>query len=258
MCRECQFTYSKEYREKNKAKIASDKKEHYENNKLQILEERKEYAKINKTKIAQTKKRYYKNNKPKLLNQAKENYLNKKETKLQYGKEYAKNNKRKVLDSQNKSKRNRRRKDPVYRFRQNISRYILFALRSQRSSKNQCSILEFFPSTLKETWNHIESQFEWWMTRENQGRYIAAEWDDNDPATWKWQLDHIISQFNLPYTSMEDENFKKCWALSNLRPLSAKQNVLDGNRPTDTELHKSTMIRILEEIENKAKLPKDD
>lgn len=57
---------------------------------------------------------------------------------------------------------------------------------------------------------------------------------------------------------MEDENFKKCWALSNLRPLSAKQNVLDGNRPTDTELHKSTMIRILEEIENKAKLPKDD
>jgi hypothetical protein len=29
---------------------------------------------------------------------------------------------------------------------------------------------------------------------------------------------------------MVDEEFKKCWALSNLRPLSAKQNILDGNR----------------------------
>jgi hypothetical protein len=27
---------------------------------------------------------------------------------------------------------------------------------------------------------------------------------------------------------MEDDNFKKCWALSNLRPLDAKQNLMDG------------------------------
>jgi hypothetical protein len=29
---------------------------------------------------------------------------------------------------------------------------------------------------------------------------------------------------------MTGENFQKCWALSNLRPLSAKQNNKDGNR----------------------------
>jgi len=29
---------------------------------------------------------------------------------------------------------------------------------------------------------------------------------------------------------MEDENFKKCWALENLCPLSAKQNLLDGQK----------------------------
>lgn len=29
---------------------------------------------------------------------------------------------------------------------------------------------------------------------------------------------------------MEDEEFKKCWALSNLRPYSAKQNIIDGAR----------------------------
>jgi hypothetical protein len=31
---------------------------------------------------------------------------------------------------------------------------------------------------------------------------------------------------------MEDENFIKCWKLSNLRPLSAKQNWLDGINKT--------------------------
>jgi hypothetical protein len=66
------------------------------------------------------------------------------------------------------------------------------------------------------------------MTWENHGAYQSSKWDDNDISTWKWQIDHIIPQHKLPYSSMEDENFKKCWALENLRPYSAKQNLLDG------------------------------
>jgi hypothetical protein len=70
------------------------------------------------------------------------------------------------------------------------------------------------------------------MNWDNQGVYNAKTWNDEDQSTWKWQIDHIIPQSDLPYYSMEDENFKKCWALENLRPLSAKQNVLDGTRRT--------------------------
>jgi hypothetical protein len=70
------------------------------------------------------------------------------------------------------------------------------------------------------------------MNWDNQGAYNSKTWDDNDKSTWKWQLDHIIPQSDLPYTSMQDENFKKCWALSNLRPYSAKQNSIDGARGT--------------------------
>jgi len=62
----------------------------------------------------------------------------------------------------------------------------------------------------------------------NHGKYDPKKWDENDPKTWTWQLDHIIPSSDLPYLSMEDDNFKKCWALENLRPLSAKQNILDG------------------------------
>jgi hypothetical protein len=62
----------------------------------------------------------------------------------------------------------------------------------------------------------------------NRGKFDPKTWDDNDTSTWKWQLDHIIPHSDLPYDSVEDENFKKCWSLENLRPLSAKQNVIDG------------------------------
>jgi len=60
------------------------------------------------------------------------------------------------------------------------------------------------------------------------GKYNILTWNDKDYTTWTWQLDHIIPRSNLPYSSMTDENFKKCWALENLRPYSAKLNLLDG------------------------------
>ena len=68
------------------------------------------------------------------------------------------------------------------------------------------------------------------MAWSNWGKYDVKTWDDNNFATWTWNIDHIIPQDALPYTSMTDENFKKCWALENLRPLSAKVNIIKGNK----------------------------
>ena len=66
------------------------------------------------------------------------------------------------------------------------------------------------------------------MIWNNWAIYDPNTWDDNDQSTWTWNLDHIIPQSDLPYDSMEHPNFKKCWALDNLRPYSAKQNIFDG------------------------------
>lgn len=55
----------------------------------------------------------------------------------------------------------------------------------------------------------------------------------------RWQLDHIIPHSEFKYISVENEVFKKCWALENLRPYSAKQNLLDGvnkTRHNNTEI----------------------
>ncbi len=101
-------------------------------------------------------------------------------------------------------------------------------LKLSDSSKNGESCLKYLPFNSNDIKIYLENQFESWMTWNNQGKYNPKTWKDEDPTTWTWQLDHIIPQSDLPYTSMEDDNFKKCWAFSNLRPLSSKQNQLDG------------------------------
>lgn len=59
------------------------------------------------------------------------------------------------------------------------------------------------------------------------------EWrNDNNKSTWTWNLDHIIPHSTFKYEDMECEEFQECWALSNLRPYSAKQNILDGVNKT--------------------------
>lgn len=76
----------------------------------------------------------------------------------------------------------------------------------------------------------MESQFEQWMTWDNWGNYNSEQWDDRDISTWTWHIDHIIPQSKLLYDSMDHSNFKKCWSLDNLRPLSAKANLIKHNK----------------------------
>jgi hypothetical protein len=86
------------------------------------------------------------------------------------------------------------------------------------------SISDLLPYTIQELKKHLEDLFEPWMNWDNWGPY--------NPSTWEtkpmWQIDHITPVSTFNFTSVEDEDFQKCWALSNLRPYSAKQNQYDG------------------------------
>lgn len=112
------------------------------------------------------------------------------------------------------AKKKRLREDPVYKLRESISNTVNKAFKKFGSNKVGNSILKYLNYEITALRDHLESQFDEHMTWENHGTY--------------WHLDHIIPQSDLPYLSMEDDNFKKCWALDNLRPLEARQNVLDG------------------------------
>ena len=117
--------------------------------------------------------------------------------------------------------------NPSFKLRDYISSRIRKLL-AKSGKKNSClKYLEYSFLQLKE---HLEYQFQPWMNWNNHGIYSPKFWDDNEIATWTWQLDHIIPVSEFKYSTMDSEEFKKCWALSNLRPLSAKQNHLDGVR----------------------------
>ncbi len=193
-----------------------------------VLKQRCIYYKNNKSKESILNKIYYQLNKQE-INCSNKNYriIHKQEIK-EYRKNYYLNNKDKFKT--NKLKRNQRKRfklknDPIFKLKEYIGNSIRKHLKNNHVSK--CGIVsKYLGYTIKELKNHIEKQFEPWMTWQNHGLY--KNWDDNDPKTWTWQLDHIIPQSDLPYLSMKDDNFKKCWSLDNLRPYSAKQNVFDG------------------------------
>lgn len=139
-----------------------------------------------------------------------------------------------LMDIYNERQRERLAKMPECKLRLKISNMIRFALKKLGSNKNNCSCLTFLPYTIQELKEYLEKLFEPWMSWDNWGQYKIATWNDNDKSTWTWNLDHIIRQADLPYTSMEDENFKKCWSLENLRPYSAKQNIYENYRKLTT------------------------
>ncbi len=57
---------------------------------------------------------------------------------------------------------------------------------------------------------HLESKFTPEMSWENHGTY--------------WHIDHIKPKSWFKYETVQDDEFKKCWALSNLQPLKASIN----------------------------------
>lgn len=136
-------------------------------------------------------------------------------------------NKDKHLDGAKKRLYERRKTDIPFILKEKIAGRVWAAIKAKKGGK---SIKKYFSYTMQELKEHLENQFESWMTWENYGTYRVDTWDDANPFTWTWQLDHIIPHSKFTYTSMEDQAFKDCWALSNLRPYSAKQNVIDGDR----------------------------
>jgi len=193
-CKSCYSSRNKNYKKKNKEKLKNKRQK----NKKTLSNYNKQYYKDNKEKIYQQKKKYRKENKHK---------VNK------YRRKY---NKRKYKNNLN------------FKLKTIVSKSIRRMLSKNDSSKGNNSSFDYLPFTVQELKNHLESQFETWMTWDNWGIYNPKTWDDNNPSTWTWQIDHIIPHSKFYYTNMRQDSFKECWSLKNLRPLSSKKNIIEG------------------------------
>jgi len=186
--------------------------------------------------------KYYANNKEKLKQHQKEYRIKNKhidqiwsKNNPNYRKEWAAKHREQLNEGERKRrklpesklKRNKKRKDnknknPAIKLRENISRSIRYVLKDNNGSKHNTSCLKHLGYTPKQLIDYLESLWEKWMNWSNYGVFKYGE--------KRWNIDHIIPQSKLPYSSMEEENFKRCWALSNLRPLEAMENIKKSNK----------------------------
>lgn len=200
----------------NKEKIKEQKKEYYLKNKERILKRCNEYVKNNiekvkacgkiyrdknKEKISEYSKIYAKNNRKKVKTRADNYYKTHKKERAEYRKS---NQKR-----QNTWAKDKRKKDPKFKLRCYMSRSIACALKN--NNKGGKSWLELVPYTLNQLKKHLEKQFIKGMSWENYG-----------PV---WHLDHKIPLSVFNFTKPEHDDFQRCWALKNLQPLLAEDNL---------------------------------
>lgn len=186
------------------------------------------YYKNNKNKANASHKAYVENNKEEVAAYKSQYYAEHKEEKKEYDRVYRKTHVDRIRNYSNEWHSNKYETDVFFRLSKVVSANIRNVLFNNNSGKNGISCFTKLDYSIQQLKEHLEKRFESWMSWNNYGKYDVKVWDDNDPATWTWQIDHIIPQSDLPYTSMDDENFKKCWALENLRPYSSKLNLLDG------------------------------
>jgi len=102
--------------------------------------------------------------------------------------------------------------DPKYNLSHRIRGSLRNNLKGIRKNAPTFTLLGYTPTELV---NHLESQFTDGMS-----------WDNMS----EWHIDHIRPVASFNYTTTECEDFKKCWALSNLQPLWATDNISKGDK----------------------------
>jgi hypothetical protein len=225
-CKECSKQGSKEYRVANPEEVKRRNADWVANNKETSLAYHRQYYQDNKEKLKRQSKEYREDHKEELALQALTYYQDNRDAILEKKSEYEKKNRAKI----NASRRNRSRNNPAFRLRDIVSKDIRTALKDSGGSKVGGSSWEKLPYTPDDLVKHLEGLFEPWMNWDNYGKHNRKNWKEDDPTTWKWNIDHIIPQSKLSFDTMNHPNFLRCWGLDNLRPYCARQNSMDGNR----------------------------
>ena len=194
--------YQKKWKQENKEKIIEINRKYRQKNKEKLNEADKKYYEDNKDKVRESRKKYYEENKEKTLLR---------------NKKYKQENKEKI----NEHQKERYHTDPYYKLRHNVKVLIYTALKGGKGGESFLPYVDWTTPELKE---HLESQFEDWMTWDNHGVL--------HPTEKRWQIDHIKPQSVMleGVTSMDDPKFRECWALENLQPLEARENISKGNK----------------------------
>lgn len=227
-CRECEHNYYIEYRLKNADTIKEKNKIHYSENKLTINGRRREKYQENPEKYREVSRIFNVNNPEKVKEYNKKYYQDNTEILKKKSKLWVVNNpeKRKIAsdiwrkDNPDKIKTSTKKSyqktcdNPQHKINRNIGRGMNHTLREGKKKGRHWELL--VPYTLSQLTNHLEKLFTPEMSWDNYGSY--------------WHIDHIFPKSKFNFICPDDEEFKKCWDLSNLQPLEKVANLKKHNK----------------------------
>lgn len=110
----------------------------------------------------------------------------------------------------------KRRLSPEYRISCRVGSSLRQSLKSHRGAKGGRTF-EIIGYSPQELIAHLERQFLKGMSWDNMG---------------EWHIDHIIPLSSFKITGPDDPELKRAWALANLRPLWAQDNLRKSSKVT--------------------------
>lgn len=111
------------------------------------------------------------------------------------------------LEYQKRRNREKRALDPSFAIRERISAQVNLALRGKKAGRSWETLVGY---RLADLMAHLERQFLPGMTWANRA---------------DWHIDHIVPLTSFKFTEANDPEVARAWALSNLRPLWAADNI---------------------------------
>jgi len=129
-----------------------------------------------------------------------------------YNRKYYTEKREEILKQQKEYIKNKYENDPKFRLNSNIRRAIIYSLKGNKAGRHWEALVGY---TLKDLMNRLSVNFQKGMSLENHG---------------KWHIDHRKPQSLFDFTTAEEQTFKDCWALANLQPLWAEDNMTKHNK----------------------------
>lgn len=204
-CKSCVCEKTRIYNQKNREKISEKRKKAYKNrDKQKSLEYSRHYRQKNKERIRAKMAEYGEKNK---------------ENKAAYDKEYRIKNFNHLKEITAKRTAQRLKEDNVFRFRRIVQKQIWYLIKVWQGVRGPTmfKILNALGYSKEDLIAHLEANFKEGMSWENYGKMKLG-------GERMWEIDHIRPVCSFNFSSLEDVEFKECWALENLRPLWADEN----------------------------------
>jgi len=165
------------------------------------LEEEKERSRI-----------YRNSNKEKIKESNKQWRLNNWEKHKESCRQWKQNNNGRLNEYLKLRLADKQKNDLNYRLNNSVGSMMYHSLKESKSGRHWEELVGYTLQQLKE---HLENLFQPGMSWNNYGQ---------------WHIDHIIPRSAWKFEKPEYPEFKQCWALCNLQPLWAKDNIRKSNK----------------------------